>query len=251
MKISPSETTNNELMSLIPDTLKDTALFFLITVGTYYIVPAQFRDATLDKISLENLSVNTFLMTFFLSFAGVLIAFFVVGPLKESYLVSCSQCKPKQNEHSWNARFYRYLFQHINEFNVSVGVGSLGVIIGLSALSFVKGQYDDFKKGLGVTCILLVLVCISKALGLVLPKLSKFFIEEKKDYLQIRHNKKAGASGEFSKLFDIVPRVIALIFAIGLLIGSYNNLITVLEKKVDTDNPIAENQEPITPSKVN
>lgn len=248
---SPSSTKNSDFIDLMLDTLKGTALFVLITVVTYLIVPAKLRDATLEAISLENLSINTFLITFFLSLAGVCIAFFAVGPLKESYLISCSRCEPKQNEHSWNARFYRYLFQYINEFNISVGVGSLGVIFGLTVLSLVQGQYGDFKQGLGAACILLFFVCSSIALGYFLPKISELLIQEKKEHLQKRNNKKAGASGEFSKLFDVVPRVFALVCGIFLLNGSYDNLITVLEKKVNANEPIAQNQEPIPSSKVN
>lgn len=174
----------------VKEVLLDTLIFTVLALGIMALTPKRYFDIAVRDVVKESLGANSFLLTFGVSIFLLAICFLFWGPYiqekKAADFDSLEKLNTRRSDKfiKWNRRSYKYLFFDVNQFNISFGLGSLGVLMAFNIWTlFVE---KNFEAAINVSLawfLLLLLVIAAKQLkhaANLSPVITNLFLDEDK-----------------------------------------------------------------------
>jgi hypothetical protein len=132
--------------------LTESSIFICFSFLLLGITPVEFHDNALNII-FESVGINSFFITLILSIIILPYSMYRWGPYidpldiehYENWLFEIFRYDDKfrNNYIKLNRKHYELFFLQLNQFNLSLGIGTLGVMIGLLLWQFI---YFDLKN---------------------------------------------------------------------------------------------------------
>lgn len=131
----PVKSNIRRLFNSIVLIISDIFLFICFTLFVLVLAPSENVSTAMEIIS-ESLAINSFFITFGVGFFVLAIGVVFAGPYISSDKTANDHLEAwlllRKPNRSLNKVFYQRIFMPINTFNQSFGVGTIGVLIGLS-----------------------------------------------------------------------------------------------------------------------
>jgi|TARA_A200000159_G_scaffold151851_1_gene162316 hypothetical protein len=213
----------------VKTTFLDSLIFVLLTVALLFIAEGKVRAHLLDNVVTESLGLNSFTYTFYASATLIGIVFCLFGPfiggkisgIDESIKLSPAFKKsPPNNPFNLNFILYKYAVHPITMLNISFGIGSLGVILGLFIVSLTSET--TYKEALVffIGYIMLFLMVLASSM------LKYFWHGSECFFRQFVKSDNKYLSSRATKMF----RLLAFILAAYFIYAFYQSVVLPLQK---------------------
>lgn len=174
--------------------LFDALVFMILTVCLYFIFSGENRNVVVGQIVFENVAVHSFIITWWLNAALLGFVYIIWGPKIYS---DSFKLRVRANSHELtfkrrmsfmfaysNNLAYTYVFSHLNQFCFSVGIGTLGVLLGLTLSILIDGEFSTALKGFGAAILMIFYLQVTLFLRDSVRFISEYF-NEKENQVEI------------------------------------------------------------------